>query len=369
MQQTGSEDFDACFAYALDLTSAPTLKRRRPCRQQACHPLHYTLFKMDFMDLSPIRLLLLADQLENFNQLQTLLHSSEPSRAYSATGAAVGRAEWLQRVVREYPKLLLLDFCGEIDLELVAHIHQTRPDLAIILTGDAPEEALLAAALNAGAQEYLQRDVLTPRWLRHTLHRSWQHAHTGRFHYLERIFQASPAAIAILHGPDHIYQMANPRYLQVVDRQDLIGQPVRTVLPDLAAQGFTALLDQVYRSGEAYIGREQLAHLKQPGSDELVARYFNFIYDPIRDARGQVSGIYVNAVDVTAEVLARRRTEELAERAERQRRRLRAVLEILPVGVLIADSQGKIVQSNAAISQIWGSRRRRRPYRRPYIRA
>lgn len=65
---------------------------------------------------------------------------------------------------------------------------------------------------------------------------------------LREIFMKAPAAIAALRGPQHVFQVANPTYLQLVGNRDVIGKPVREALPEIEGQGFLDLLDQVYTS-------------------------------------------------------------------------------------------------------------------------
>ena len=54
----------------------------------------------------------------------------------------------------------------------------------------------------------------------------------------------------------------------------------------------------------------------------------------------------------------RKRAEEAMARehaaTERERRRLRAVLEVMPVGVLIVDAQGRLIEMNPEARNIWG---------------
>jgi two-component system CheB/CheR fusion protein len=133
--------------------------------------------------------------------------------------------------------------------------------------------------------------------------------------HLHRLFMEAPAAIAVLRGPEHVFELANPLYVQSIGaRRDVVGKPIRGVLPELAGQGIFELLDRVYATGEPYEGREVPVRLDRHGGGTLDDLYFNFVYQPTRDAMGAVDGILVHAVDVTESVLARRRAEESEER-------------------------------------------------------
>jgi two-component system CheB/CheR fusion protein len=132
---------------------------------------------------------------------------------------------------------------------------------------------------------------------------------------LHDLFMEAPAVIAVWRGPEHVFELANPLYLQSLGaRRDVIGKPIRAVLPELAEQDIVGLLDRVYASGTPYEGREVLIRLDRHGAGTLDDVYFNFVYQPTRDVAGAVDGILIHAVDVTESVLARRRAEESEER-------------------------------------------------------
>ncbi len=130
---------------------------------------------------------------------------------------------------------------------------------------------------------------------------------------LSTAFQQAPAFIAMLRGPDHTFEMANPAYRQLVGNRPVVGRTVAEALPEVVGQGFIPILDDAYASGEAFVGREMIVELDTDhGTEE---RVLNFVYQPLRDAAGEVEGILVHGVDVTDTVEARREAEE-ANRAK-----------------------------------------------------
>ena len=130
---------------------------------------------------------------------------------------------------------------------------------------------------------------------------------------LAAIFLQAPAFIATLRGPGHVFEMANPKYNELVGNREILGKPVREALPELAGQGFFELLDEVYRTGQRFIGSELPARLRRAENGDLDLRYVNFVYQPLFEADGSAAGIFVHGVDVTDMVKARLRAEELAE--------------------------------------------------------
>jgi serine phosphatase RsbU (regulator of sigma subunit)/PAS domain-containing protein len=127
---------------------------------------------------------------------------------------------------------------------------------------------------------------------------------------LRMVVRQAPAFIATLRGPDHVFEMANPPYLQLVGHREILGRPVREALPEVEGQGFLALLDQVYATGESYVGNEVPILLQREPGAEMEEHYVNFVYQPLRGGTGAVEGILAHGVDVTDLVLARREAEE-----------------------------------------------------------
>jgi len=136
-------------------------------------------------------------------------------------------------------------------------------------------------------------------------------AERQRSRQLEEMLNLSPALIASLAGPDHVVTYANPQHDRLFGPGAFLGRPLREALPDLERLGFIARLDHVYRSGETVMGTE-VPFTCQAGDGSAVDIYLNFTFQPVLEADGRVSGILSYAVDVTDQVLAKRRAEEIA---------------------------------------------------------
>ena len=92
-------------------------------------------------------------------------------------------------------------------------------------------------------------------------------------------------------------------------------KPVFEALPDAREQGLEAIMAQVYRTGEVFSAYELPVKLLRHGVWETV--YQNFVYEPYRDSEGNILGILAISIDVTQQVLARLKIEEVV--AERTR--------------------------------------------------
>jgi signal transduction histidine kinase/ActR/RegA family two-component response regulator len=113
------------------------------------------------------------------------------------------------------------------------------------------------------------------------------------------LFDQAPGFMAILRGPDHVFDIHNQAYSQLVGHRDIVGKPAREALPEVVEQGFISLLDQVYTAGEPYVGRAIAVKLQREPNEPLEERYLDFVYQPIRDARGKVTGLFAQGSDVT----------------------------------------------------------------------
>ena len=176
------------------------------------------------------------------------------------------------------------------------------------------------------------------------------------------LFEQAPTFMARLTGPDHRFELVNPSYMQLVGDVDVIGRTVTEAFPDATAQGFIELLDGVYRTGEPYAGSGvPFMSNARPNGDSDV-RYLDFVYQPMRDAAGAVSGIFVVGVDVTDRTLGERQLREQAERLQgfnealeaaiaaglEERKVLADVVESTDAFIQVADLEFRFVAINRA---------------------
>jgi PAS domain S-box-containing protein len=117
---------------------------------------------------------------------------------------------------------------------------------------------------------------------------------------LRDLFAQSPSFIAVLRGPNHRFEFVNPSYLQLIAHRDVVGSTVRDALPEVGGQGFFELLDSVFASGEAFIGQSMPITIQRTPDADPEDRILDFVYQPIRDEGGPVTGIFVEGIDVTS---------------------------------------------------------------------
>jgi PAS domain S-box-containing protein len=159
---------------------------------------------------------------------------------------------------------------------------------------------------------------------------------------LHELFMQAPAAIGFLSGPEHRFTFVNLDYLKLTGRQraeDFVGKTVREAFPELEGQGLLELLDGVYETGVPYIGTARKVILNRGAKGEPEEAYFDFIYQPMRDAAERIEGILIHANDVAQQVLAR-------QEIEKRERQFRTLAESIPQLVWMAEATGYIFWYN-----------------------
>lgn len=118
----------------------------------------------------------------------------------------------------------------------------------------------------------------------------------------QQLFAQAPGFMTMLTGPEHVFELVNPAYEQLVGHRDVQGKPVGIAMPEVVGQGFIELLDQVYQTGDAFTGTSVKVDLQRTPDAAVEERYVDFVYQPILDEAGKVSGIFVEGYDVTERV-------------------------------------------------------------------
>ena len=167
---------------------------------------------------------------------------------------------------------------------------------------------------------------------------------------LVEVFQRSPSFTAVVSGPDHVFELANDRYMELVGHRDILGKPVREALPEINGQGFVALLDEAFRQARVIAMPETPIMLQRVPGGPLELRHVEFVYQPLVSAEGTSHGVLVQGIDVTE----RWRAEgEVREREER----LRLLIDhASDYAMIMTDPEGNIVEWLGGAERITGWR-------------
>jgi PAS domain S-box-containing protein len=165
--------------------------------------------------------------------------------------------------------------------------------------------------------------------------------------HLRRLFDQAPGFVAVLSGPDHVFDLVNAAYRRLIGDRDVIGKPVRQALPEVADQGFFQVLDQVFATGQPFVGRGVHIRLERQAGGGLDDVFVDFVYQPIFDGPGAVTGIFVQGHDITAEKHLEAERESLLEQQ-------RFLTESIPQHVWTADAAGHLTSANMRILEYFG---------------
>ncbi len=257
-------------------------------------------------DLSEARILVVDDNADMLKYLVRILE-----RKYDVSTAANG-VEALANVARITPDLVVSDIMMPLmdGVELLKQI-KANPKTAgipvMLLSARAGEETRVEG-YDVGADDYMvkpfsARELLARIKSQLKISKTRKHLTT----LLKKVFEQTPAAITIIRKENYQVEFANDLYLEIVDKPDLVGKPLFAALPELRDQGIRELLDRVLTTGEPYLGKEVEVQMNRRGKSEKT--FFNFVYHPLRDEDGSISGLIVVCFEVTDLVRAKNRAE------------------------------------------------------------
>lgn len=263
--------------------------------------------------------------------------------------------EALAKMGGQLPDLVLSDVMMPVmdGIELLKNIksHKLTAQIPVILlTARAGEESKIEG-LEIGADDYLVK----PFSSRELVSRITSQVEAGRTRrenelFLHNLFLQSPAAIAVLTGPEHIFTVANPLYQQMVNRTEgeLIGKSLGSAFPELDKQGIVAIFDEVYKTGKTHISTGQEIYFDKSASGQRNQGYFNFVAKPLKNLKGNVDSIMVHAVDITESFLANKRIAE-------NEQNVRSLFLQTPIGIATyRGEEHKIELVNDTMLRYWG---------------
>jgi PAS domain S-box-containing protein len=170
---------------------------------------------------------------------------------------------------------------------------------------------------------------------------------------LASLFAQAPAFVAVLRGPEHVFDLANPPYLQLIGHRDVIGKPAREALPEVEGQGFFELLDEVFQTGQPHVGSGTRVLIRRETEGQPEEVFLDFVYQPMLDADGLVSGIFVHGVDITERKRGEDSLKQLSKRVERQLHTFDAVVSSVQDFIYMFDLEGRFTYINKPLLDLW----------------
>ena len=121
---------------------------------------------------------------------------------------------------------------------------------------------------------------------------------------LHALYQHTPDFIVTMEGPDHRFTFANDSFQRLVGDRDLRGEAVADAIPEFSEQGFLALLDEVYRTGQSFTGSNMPVCLRLEDQEHDGVHFLDFIFQAVRDDAGTITGVFCEGHDATEQIEA-----------------------------------------------------------------
>jgi PAS domain S-box-containing protein len=164
---------------------------------------------------------------------------------------------------------------------------------------------------------------------------------------LEALASDAPFGLCFLALPDFRCEYANAALAEITGAtvEAMLGRTRAEIIGAEAAQEPDALCRQALESGRPVTGAEMRLRLAgSPGEN----RHFQISYLPVYEANGQPRGVW----SVVQETTQRHRQEgevlRARQEAEQAGARLRALFDAMEAPVLMADVNGRLIETNAA---------------------
>ena len=129
---------------------------------------------------------------------------------------------------------------------------------------------------------------------------------------LKSMIDQTPAPTLVLMGDELVIEQVNASMLQLLGRgEEIIGTPLIVLMPELKGQYIWEQVEKVYKEGITFDQSEVYVPHKRTG--EMQDYYYNISYRPLKQD-GRITGMIQVAVDVTEQVVARKKLEESEEK-------------------------------------------------------
>lgn len=160
------------------------------------------------------------------------------------------------------------------------------------------------------------------------------------------IVKQVPLGISILKGNDLIVEVANPVYLQILDKEesDILGKPLFDSVPE-AKETVFPLISKVLESGNPYYTDDLQITLNRHEKQEIC--YFNLVFHPLKEENNTISGVIIVAYEVTEAIKARHLLKESEEA-------FRKIIMQSPIAMAVFRGKNHIIEmANTTMMDIW----------------
>jgi PAS domain S-box-containing protein len=116
--------------------------------------------------------------------------------------------------------------------------------------------------------------------------------------HVRELFHRAPGFMAVVSGPDHVFEFANRSYRRLIGLRPLQGRPLLSAIPELPPP-LLAMLEEARQTGRPQVGQAVPVQLWRRRRSAHETRYLDFVLQPLRGPDGAVERIYLEGFDVT----------------------------------------------------------------------
>jgi sigma-B regulation protein RsbU (phosphoserine phosphatase) len=265
---------------------------------------------------------------------------------------AGGLADGLDQMKAGHPDLVLLalklpDSSG---VETFTQVHETSPNVPVVILVSQKDEPLAEGAMRLGAQDYLLTPELTGSMLARTIRNAIERnlirkEHQRAGHLLKVLMDNIPDSIYFKDTESHFMMInrAHAKRFGLADPHLAVGKSDADFFKSSHAKQALADEQRIMETGEPIVGVEE----KETWADGHVT-WVSTTKMPLRDRTGRVLGTFGISRDVTAH---REVEQSLADRTaelSKERVLLRTLIDNLPDSIYAKDTGGRKTLANPA---------------------
>ena len=161
------------------------------------------------------------------------------------------------------------------------------------------------------------------------------------------LIEEAPVAATLFRGPDNVIEVANKLTQRYWGKgPEIVGKPLAEAAPELASQQMIELMAAFYKNGGTMKFEETPLTFVENGVSK--EGYYTHTWKALHDNHGKVDGILAIGVDVSEQVLSRKKIE--ASEA-----RFRSLIEEAPVATCLFTGKEMIIElANDLMLKVWG---------------
>ena len=128
---------------------------------------------------------------------------------------------------------------------------------------------------------------------------------------LQRLFDDAHFLITYAAGPDLRIGYANKACEALFPGQQLVGETIAKIVPDLVTLGHIEGIKNVLRTGDRWVCTDVRIVVRDPATGENKTHFVDFNCAPLRNEHGAIIGIMGSGYDVTGRHISRLETDRL----------------------------------------------------------